>query len=130
MAAGTSLQTKIAAVLKKLNPKVRPVALRRRTLTGGDGLLGVGQVEAVTDTIVDGASVDLLEGDTIATSGGKFLAGDYRFILPGSIAESALRNCQLLYGSDVFNVVTYDPVSLYGTVIIWQIVARTAKPGD
>lgn len=132
MASGSSLRQKVATTLRRVNATAYPVYLRQVTLTGGDPLLGVGQTTTVEETLVDPPpAVDLLPTDMVVTSGGLYQTGDYRMTFAAtSLEESTLRNSLIRYGDHLLKIVKIDPVAFGGMVVAWEIIARTAQPGN
>lgn len=125
---GLQLQAKVAKALAKVNATSRQVSLRTVTTTGGNAVLGVGQTVTNLDTVMDPQpAVEQIKVDDVASSGGLLQFGDYRITLSGTYDEATLRNCELLYGTDVLKIIDLNPAVYGGVVAAWQVVARAVK---
>lgn len=130
MATGKALQNRVGALLKRLNATSRVVKLRNVTTSGGNTVLGIGGTVTTTDTVADPQpAVELLDADVISNSNGLYQVGDYRFFFSGAIPEATLRNRLIVYGDEILKVIRFDPVSLGGVVVVWEVTARTIKAG-
>jgi hypothetical protein len=130
MSAGSNLQKKVSALLKRLDASARVVSLRQVTTTGGNTLLGIGGRVTTTDTVCDPQPVvTLLDADIVAHSGGIYQVGDYELMFAGDIPEATLKSRLIVYGDEVLKIVKMDPVAMNGIVAVWKVTARTVKSG-
>ena len=128
MPTGAQVQLKIKSVLDRLQATPRTVQFRSVVQTGGNTLLGIGGTSTVTVTDIDPQpAAQLIQAEEINSSGGILLPGDWRFIFAGDTAESDLRTKQLLFGTEILNIVHVEPYALGGVIVGWGVVARTAK---
>lgn len=129
MPTGLQVRTKISNALAKLEATSKTVSFRNVVHSSGDALLGLGQTETVTDTVISPPpAVELLSAEDVARLGGdRFQLGDYLLTLDGSIAESTLQSRMILYGTEVLKIVHYEPSALDGIVVAWQVYARGVK---
>jgi hypothetical protein len=128
MSTGAGIQSKIASVLSKVQGTSRVVKFRDSRPTGGNALLGVGQTVTNHDVdITPQPTVELMTPEDIAASGALLQLGDYRFIFDGAITEATLKNSNVVYGTDVLKVVSYNPQVIFGTIVAWTVIARTVK---
>ena len=131
MPSGAAIQSRVARALRTVRASAYPVSLRRTVTTGGNTLLGIGVQRATVDTEMDPPpAVRQVTAEEVATSGGLYQAGDYRFICAGSISREALRNSHLLYGDQVLRIVRMDESVIDGTVVSWTVTARTMDSGE
>lgn len=129
MATGTSLQNKATRLLKRFQATSREVSLRTITHTGGDQVLGLGQMVATTTTVLDPQPViEVYSVDQIAHSDGLLQMGDYRVIMSGAVTEDTIKNSLIVYGDEVLKIVKYVPAAFDQTVVVWDITARAIKP--
>jgi hypothetical protein len=125
---GSVVQSKIAKVLKRLGATSRVVQFRSMTATGGNATLGLGRTVTSADTPVDPQpAVELVKLEEIAGGGSLLQLGDYRITFAGSVPESTLTSSEILYGTDILKVVSYEPVPLNGVIVCWRVIARTVK---
>lgn len=129
MPNGLSIQAKVANVLRRLKPAAKTWYFREVTISGGNPRLGIHTSTSVTDTVMDPPPAEeVIADEVVATSSGLYMAGDYKLTIAGSIDESLLRNRLLVRGTDVLRIVRYRPAgTIDGVVIVWEVIARTAK---
>jgi hypothetical protein len=125
---GAALQAKIAKALAKLGATHKTVYLRTVSVTGGNSVLGIGQTKSNSDTELDPQpAVTMVDSWEIANSGGLLQLGDYKFTMAGTVEEATLRGSLVVYGEDVLKVISYKPSVINGTVVAWEVLARTVK---
>lgn len=130
MANGKSLQTRIGSLLGRLGATSRPVSLRTVAKTGGNALLGIGGTTTTTDTLCDPQpTLELLDATIVGNSGGLYQLGDYSLMFSGSVSEATIRTSLIVYGDEVLKIIKMDPVAMNGVVVVWQVTARSIKPG-
>lgn len=131
MASGAALRAKVEKSLRKAEATHRVVKFRRVTRTGGNPILGIGGTIGTELVEVNPQpAVEQLDAEHIATSGGRYQFGDYKFTFGGSVSESILRTHQILYGDEVLQIVQHEPAGvMQKTVIAWTVIARTLKQG-
>jgi hypothetical protein len=129
MATGAQLQSKIKAVLAKLQATPRVVKFRQLTRTGGNTRLGIGGSVAYTDTLADPQpAAQMVKAEELANSTSLVQPGDWEFTFAGSIDESMFRDKQILFGdTEVLNIVQYEPYAMNGIIVGWRVIARTVK---
>lgn len=128
MASGAQLRTKIAAKLAALQATPRVVKFRQETRTGGNSRLGIGGSVTTTDTLADPQpAARMLTSEELAGTGGLLQPGDWEFVFAGTTSEDVLRNQQILFGTEVLNIVQIEPYALNGIVVAWRVVARTVQ---
>lgn len=129
MPTGIQVQAKIKSTLDRLNATSRVVSLRNVSHTSGNALLGLGQTQTVTDTVLTPQpAVETVNAEQIAVVGGdRIQLGDYLFTLDGTIAESTFKTQMLVYGTEVLKIVHYEPFALDGLVMAWQVYARGVR---
>lgn len=128
---GTAVQNKISRALGRVKASAQSVYLRTVSASGGNNLLGIGVTRSKSDTLVDPTpAVRQVSSGEIATSGGLYQPGDYRFVFAGSIPRETLRNCQIVYGTQVLQVMRIDESVLDGVVVAWTVMARSVEAGE
>lgn len=129
MASGAQLQSKIKAVLAKLQATPRTVKFRELIRTGGNPRLGIGGTVTYVDTLADPQpAAQLVKGEQLANTTSLVQPGDWEFTFAGSIDESMFRDKQILFGdTEVLNIVQYEPYAMNGIVVGWSVIARTVK---
>jgi hypothetical protein len=131
MPSGAAIQSRIAAVLRKMNATSRIVSLRQVTETGGDPQIGLPGQVTFTDTVADPQpAVSLVSAEEVGASGGFYQLGDYKLIFSGTTPETSLRTSLLLYGDEVLKVTRINPMAVSGLVVAWEVMARSVKPGS
>lgn len=128
MPSGDVLRAKVAAILKRTQVTSRVVKFRSVSASGGNALLGLGQTLNTTDVVCDPQPVvELLKPEDVASAAGILQLGDYSVLFDGGVPESTLKTHEILYGTDVLKIISYDPVVFAGVVVAWKVLARTAK---
>lgn len=128
MPSGAVIQAKIAKVLTKVGATYRVVTFRDSHPVGGNALLGVGQTTITNDVAIDPQpAVETLSVEEVASGGALLQLGDYRFVFSGTVPEAQIKTSNIVYGSDILKIVSYKPAVLFGTVIAWEVIARTIK---
>lgn len=131
MPTGSGLQQRVTAILTRLQTIRYPVVLRLTTRTGGDPDLGLGGTTVVEDTVVNPPpSVEMVPTDLVVTSGGLYQPGDYKFTFSGSVPEDLLRKAAIVYGEETMRITQMEPMVFGGTVVAWEVFARTVAPGE
>jgi hypothetical protein len=129
MASGSSVRAKITRALAKLEASQYPWYFRTVTRTGGNSRLGLSTTVTTSDAEIDPPPAEeLIAAEEIANSAGLFIAGDYRLTMSGDVAETSLKNCLLVRGSDLCKIVSYKPAGVIGAVVVaWEVIARVTK---
>lgn len=128
MATGAQIQAKIKAVLSKLKATPRTVQFRSISQSGGNTRLGIGGTSTVTlAPISPQPAAELVKAEEITGSGGLLQPGDWRFIFSGDTSETDLRTKQLLFGTEVLNIVQVTPYAIGGMIVGWEVIARTVQ---
>lgn len=131
MPSGASIQARVSRVLSLAKASAYPVILRKTVIVGGNSLLGVDLETHVVDIAIDPPPVvRRLTADEVATSGGLYQPGDYRLVCPGTISRDTWRNSLLLYGDQILQIKRVDESVIDGTVVAWQVTARSLQAGD
>jgi hypothetical protein len=125
---GISLQNKISKVIGTVHATIRPVKFRIVTKTGGNPLLGTGQTLVNVDTLVEPQPVvEYVKEEEVAGGMGLIQLGDYRFTFDGKVTETTLKTAQILYGTDVLKILSFQPAAFDSVTAAWQVLARTVK---
>lgn len=128
MASGSTLKSKVAQILAKTHVTSREVRLRSVERSGGDAVLGIGQYHTLSDEPVSPQPVvERIRSLEFANANSLAQVGDYRIFFDASISETSLQDKEIVYGSDVLKIVSFDPVVFDATIVGWQVIARTAK---
>ena len=128
MASGAALLSKVSSILKRTNVTSREVSFRTVQTSGGNALLGLGQSVTSLDLPVDPPPVVmLLKPEEVAAGGSLLQLGDYSMLFAGSVSEETLKTSEIVYGSDVLKIISYEPIVFDGIVVAWNVIARTSK---
>lgn len=127
MATGAAILTKVSNVIRKTKVSHEVVMFRTVLVRHGNPLLGIGQTRANLDELVDPPPiVELVTPEDVALGGSLLQLGDYRLTFDGNVPEEKLQTCEVLLGDDVLKIVNYNSITIYGTIVGWQVLARTA----
>jgi hypothetical protein len=126
MATSAQILAKVQALLTKLHATPRVVQFRSVGRTGGSDLLGIGGTVTVTLTAIDPQpAVEPIKLEEVNGSAGVLQPGDWRFIFAGDVAENDLKTKQLLFGSEILNIVQYRPFPIYDGIVAWEAIGRS-----
>lgn len=126
MATSAQILAKVQALLTKLQATPRLVQFRAVSRTGGSELLGVGgTVTTVLTAINPQPAAEPISLEEINSSAGGLMPGDWRFIFAGDVSETDLKTKQILFGTEILNIVQYRPFPIYGGIVAWEAIGRT-----